>query len=153
MVAEYTERFYLPLMRRSRDLTADSFALARSLAAWKEKVYKGWSSIKINYVKNNDSAEQKVGNFFEVEAGIALGGLSPDDLSIEIYNGMVDGEESFASGQPIPMTLKAGEAAQHIFICRVPCLKSGLHGYTLRILPKNAALFSPSELGLIKWEE
>ena len=153
MVYEYNQRFYQPLMRRSRELTADGFALARSLAAWKEKVYKGWSRIKINYVKNNDSAEQKVGNFFEVEAGIALGGLSPDDLSIEIYNGMVDGEESFASGQPIPMTLKRGEAAQHVFICRVPCLKSGLHGYTLRILPKNAALFSPSELCLIKWEE
>ena len=83
-------------------MTADGFAMAMSLAAWKEKVYKGWSSIKINYVKNNDRVEQKVGNFFEVEAGIALGSLSPDDVSVEIYNGMVDGEESFASGQPIP---------------------------------------------------
>jgi len=51
------------------------------------------------------------------------------------------------------MALKRAEAGQHVFVCSVPCLKSGRHGYTLRILPKNAALFSPAELGLIKWEE
>ena len=153
MVYEYNQRFYQPLMRRSRELSADGFAMARSLAAWKGKVYQGWRSIKINYVKNNDGEEQKVGNFFEVEAGITLGSLSPDDVSVELYNGMVDGEESFFSGQPIAMTLKGAEAAQHVFICRVPCQKSGLHGYTLRILPKNATLFNPYELGLIKWEE
>ena len=51
------------------------------------------------------------------------------------------------------MMYKGAESASYIFICRVPCQKSGLHGYTLRILPKNAALFNPYELGLIKWEE
>ena len=153
MVYEYNQRFYQPLMRRCQELAADNFTMAKSLAAWKQKVYSGWSGIKINYVKNNDSMEQKVGNVFEVEAGITLGSLSPDDVSVEIYNGMVDGEENYSSSQPIPMMYKGAESASHIFICRVPCQKSGLHGYTLRILPKNAALFNPYELCLIKWEE
>ena len=153
MVYEYNQRFYQPLMRRCQELTADNFTMAKSLAAWKQKVYQGWSGIKINYVKNNDSMEQKVGNVFEVEAGITLGSLSPDDVSVEIYNGMVDGEENYSSSQPIPMMYKGAESASYIFICQVPCQKSGLHGYTLRILPKNAALFNPYELGLIKWEE
>jgi len=46
--------------------------------------------------------EQKVGNFFEVEAGIALGGLSPDDVSIEIYNGMLTAKSALPLASPYP---------------------------------------------------
>ena len=153
MVYEYNQRFYQPLMRRYRELSADNFLLARSLAAWKEKIYRNWQDIKINYVKTKDSVEQKVGNSFEVEASIFLNNLSPSDVLVEIYNGMLDADRNFASGHPIPMTCVGAEASSHIFRCSVPCVTSGLHGYTLRILPQNPALNNPYELFLIKWEE
>jgi starch phosphorylase len=108
--------------------------------------------MKINYVRTKDSVEQKVGNSFEVEASIFLNNLSPDDVSVEIYNGMLDAERNFASGQPIPMAYSGTESASHVFRCQVPCVTSGLHGYNVRILPKNPALYNPYELCLIKWE-
>ena len=152
MAYEYNQRFYQPLMRRFKEMAADNFLMARSLAAWKAKVYSAWGGIKINYVRTKDSVEQKVGNAFEVEASIFLNNLSPDDVSVEIYNGMLDAERDFASGQPIPMACTGTESSSHMFRCPVPCVTSGLHGYTVRILPKNPALYNPYELCLIKWE-
>ncbi len=153
MVYEYNQRFYQPLMRRYQELVADNFLLARSLAAWKETIYRNWHGIKINYVKTKDSREQKVGNSFEVEASIFLNNLSPSDVLVEIYHGLLDADRQFASGKPIPMTYVGAEAANHLFRCSVPCVTSGLHGYTLRILPHNPALNNPYELFLVKWEE
>jgi starch phosphorylase len=153
MVYEYNQRFYQPLMRRYQEFTANNFAEAKSMAAWKAKLYTNWGGIKINSVQTRDSVEQKVGNVFEVEANINLGQLSPDDVSVEIYNGMLDADGNISSGQALPMMYKGTEASNYTFSCKVPCVSSGLQGYTLRILPRHTALYSPYDLCLVKWEE
>ncbi|MCX5895048.1 MAG: alpha-glucan family phosphorylase [Proteobacteria bacterium] len=154
MAYEYNERFYQPLINRYQKFTADNFAMAKATAVWKSKLYKNWGGIKINYMSTADIVEQKVGNSFKAHASISLGNLDPEDVSVELYNGLLDPDGTISSGKPIPMTYKGhDESGNRIFVCEVPCLTSGRHGYTLRIMPKHAALHNPYETCLIKWEE
>ena len=153
MVYEYNERFYQPLMQRHKMITDNGFSIARSLAAWKSKVCKNWEDIKINYVKTDASLEQEVGNKFEVKASVYLGKLSPDDVSVETYNGPLDSDGKITSGSSIPMTHDGSDGGgSHVFVCVVPCDTSGRLGYSLRVLPKNSHLNNPFDLSLITWE-
>jgi starch phosphorylase len=141
-------------MQRYKMVTDDDFSVARSLAAWKSKVCKNWKDIKINYVKTDASPEQEVGNKFEVKASVYLGKLSPDDASVETYNGLLDPDGKITSGTSIQMTHSGSDGANsHLFICVVPCVTSGRLGYSLRVLPKNSHLNNPCDLGLITWEQ
>jgi starch phosphorylase len=154
MVYEYNERFYQPSVKRNKLFTSDNFTIPRSLSAWKKRMDQHWKDIHFNSVETGKGTEQEVGDTFEIKASVSLGKLSPEDVSVEIYNGLLNADGEIISGESIPMTHAGSDGANsHTFSCVVPCSTSGRLGYSLRILPKNQHLNSPLEMCRIKWEE
>ncbi len=166
MLAEYTRRFYNPAVTRWKTLTDSNMARAKNLAAWKTNVKQAWSelAVRTTSVEVNDgkqlvplSARQptlEVGAVLKIAANAKLGKLSPDDVVIEVYHGIVDSWGNIIDGSPIKMTYvnSAGQDNEHTFTASLPCQASGQHGFALRILPKHADLFEACEPGLICWE-
>jgi starch phosphorylase len=156
MVRDYTRRFYNPAAVRWQ-----------YLAAWKSNMKRAWPEFAIKDVKiqvNNGEADVelnpkqsqlKVGSELSVRVLVKLSKVSPDDVSVELYYGCVDGRGNIKDGSAVRMAHKetSGEDGEHWFVGLMPCRKTGQHGLAVRVLPRHADLIDPYELSLILWEK
>ncbi|MGD0337255.1 MAG: alpha-glucan family phosphorylase [Bacteroidota bacterium] len=172
MVREYTEKSYLPAYNRYIHFRSDEMQRAKELAAWKATLRDQWSSIKILNVKAQTirrKAEQderietldlehvigdplKVGDPLQVTATLDLGKLTSADVTVELYQGVLDANESISEPQIIsmkPTESKRGGVVE--FTTTLSSEKSGRHGYTVRVLPRHSELDQPLRHGLILW--
>jgi starch phosphorylase len=167
MVAEYTQRFYNPALAKWRYLTAEAMTKAKVLSTWKSNMRKVWSEFAIKDVQirvsnNGDGEEQldirqpqlKVGSRLSVSARVRLPFISPDDVSVELYHGPVDSQGNIRDGEAERMAYKetAGRDGEHWFVGSMSCGETGRYGVAVRVLPRNADLVNPYEMGLILWE-
>jgi starch phosphorylase len=155
MVREYTERFYLPAAERQGRLTADGMACARSLAAWKDRVRDQWSKVRIESVTSGSLDEAQVNSEIKAQAEVSLGGLTPDDVSIELYVGLVNADGEIIGARAIPMLPVggAGDGSYRFEVSSVACHRSGLHGFTVRALPRHPDFGVSFLPGLIIWAQ
>jgi len=157
MVREYTERFYLPAFERFGRLEADSAAASRALSSWMNLVRCEWPRVCVEAVEEGSpaaaSATAKVGDLVGVRARLRLGALSPADVTVELYLGALDASGHITEPATFPMRHAASPGnGEHIFESTgVPCCRSGLQGYTVRVLPHHPDLASRFLPGLITW--
>jgi starch phosphorylase len=151
MLIEYVERLYRPAERRHLRLSENSFERARRLAEWKARVHQHWPEVKVVGLDTNAGDELAVGAELEVRASVRLGQLSPDDIMVEIYEGDLNAEHEIVNGRVAPMSFAGAERGVALFTGRVRCQRSGLQGYTVRIVPRHEDLTNPFELGLVVW--
>ena len=153
MVREYTELFYLAADTQYRHLTEDNAARARSLAAWEARVRQEWPQLRVVAENPPASGPIYVGDEMQLRARVYLGQLSPDDVTVELYRGRVDAAGELVDTNTVKMEL-AGRADDggYLFEARaVACYGSGLHGYTVRVLPSHPDLTTAFLPGLILW--
>ena len=151
MLYEYYERFYRPCTRMSNRLSADNFASAKLLASWKSQLRTNWQHIKIGNV-NSDADQLEVGSEFKVQVEVYLGALEPKDVSVQIYYGQMDAKGEIESGRGVELkNVKSKGDGVYIFEGAIPCVSSGLHGYSVRVLPKHEDLANPFTMNLITW--
>jgi starch phosphorylase len=154
MLHEYTERFYVPAARRYTHLAAGDGGAARALASWKRRLAASWEAVRILDVRA-PMADATVGMDLPVQAAVHLGELRPDDVSVQLYDGPVDAQGNIVAGKAVEMTV-SGEEGEHgkgvyAYDGAIPCRSSGLHGYSVRVLPRHADLPHSYQPGLITW--
>ncbi|MCI0377773.1 MAG: alpha-glucan family phosphorylase, partial [Gemmataceae bacterium] len=152
MVQEYMERCYQPSVERYHRLTQNNLAPATSLALWRQRLKKAWGQIRVEHVEANGADPMRVGAQLEVQARISLGNLSPDDVEVQLFHGVVDNQGEI----PRPATASMSHnghatGSSWVFTGTIPCRTSGHYGYAVRVLPKNSNLSNPFEPGLICW--
>jgi len=152
MVCEYCEEFYAPSLKNVRIFTENDLSVSRDMAAWKNKMKESWQNIKINSIKTNLPEEIMVGSKIEVEAEVFLSNIDCDDVSVEIYYGLLNHKDQIVNGKSSPMEL-CGKAkdSNYVFKGDIPCEKTGIHGISVRILPKHEHLENPIKMGLVLW--
>lgn len=153
MVREYAERFYLPAGDHFERLYATGFSRAKNLAAWKDRIRSHWRELRIEKVEAPAALQMKVGDKINVKAWVHLGSLTPDDVSVELYLGRLNPQGEIVEPGVTRMEFKESvkEGLSLFEAWTVPCCKSGLHGYTVRVVPRHEDLWSPWDLGLILW--
>ena len=81
-----------------------------------------------------------------------MGALEPSDILVELYYGQLDDDGQLTSGCALEMGMVGQENDHRVrYSVNMPCMRSGMTGYTVRILPRHRALISGRELGMIKW--
>jgi starch phosphorylase len=154
MVQAYTERYYLPAARRRQAMEADGFAPAQSLAEWARRVHKHWSEVAVVGVDRDglDGAAPTVGDRLPVRARVKLGALAPEDVSVQAYHGQVDGQHHIEDGEGVELQHAGLADGTHEYQGFVPARRSGLHGFTVRVLPRHPMVGAPQMMGRIRWE-
>ncbi len=151
MVREYVTTLYLPAARSSQVLASgDSFAGAREFAAWKDRVAKAWPDVAIEHVEADDG-EQSPGTRLVVRATVALGQLSPDDVTVQLVYGPAGDEDEISAPAFADLELdpdQAGGSAVR-YVGEAELGRPGPFGYTVRVLPRHPLLAVPAEMGLI----
>jgi starch phosphorylase len=153
MVREYTERFYLPAFERFARLEADSAAASRALASWMCLARREWPQVRVVGLEDGPAEVANVGDLVGVRARLNLGALPPTDVTVELYLGALDSAGELLQPGTFPMRhIGSPGNGEHIFEATgVPCCRSGLQGYTVRILPHHADLGARFVPGLITW--
>jgi starch phosphorylase len=152
MVAEYAQRCYFPAARRGRWLASDGWAKVRGLAAWRREVTSRWDQVRILEIEAEEIAECEVGETLPVRARVALGGLTPDDLEVQVFHGAVDPKGEIVDAESIPMTRdEGGLDGSQWYRGEVPCRRTGHRGYAVRVLPYHSDLATSFLPGLIRW--
>jgi starch phosphorylase len=152
MLREYTEQMYLPAMRRVSKICADGFALAKSLAAWKERLRENWEEVRIAGVETQSHDVLKVGDELPLRARVHLGPIAPDDVAVEAYFGPLDTDGRITRGQSARLRFERNEEnGEHTFAGAIPCAVSGRGGYAIRVVPSHEDLADRYDQGLVVW--
>src|SRR5690606_28757787 len=103
---------------------------------------------------DDDAEPATVGDHRTVRALVALGELTPDDVSVQLVHGRVraDGTLQDAIVQRLEL---AGEDAGGRFLYRggFDCCEAGEYGLTVRVVPDHPDLQSWADTGLVSWAD
>jgi glycogen phosphorylase len=152
MVQEYVEKCYIPSAERFEALTRENLRRAATLAQWRRGLARSWPAIKVEAVEANGADPMHVGGKLSVKARVDLGNLSPDDVQVQLFHGVLDNQGEIPNPSAVAMSHNgAHEGSTWVFSGTIPCRSSGQHGFAVRVLPRHGDLSNPFEPGLIVW--
>jgi glycogen phosphorylase len=150
-VEDYMEMFYHQAAGIALRLKANEYAGAKKLAEWKERFERDWNDVAIQSVETPNLGEIPVSGKLSIRARVALGRVSPDELSVEAYYGHLD-----PSGEIREHVLRRLEPVERhdgvaVFGAEIPCERPGRFGIAVRVLPQHELNVNPIHSGIIKW--
>jgi starch phosphorylase len=154
MVQEYVEVGYWPSAERHLRLVADNLKRAAELAAWRRKLQQAWGQVRVDGVVSEDGGETlRVGSELNVRARVQLGNLTPDDVEVQLFHGVLDSLGEIAHPHTAPMTTDSAPRGRSAwdYVGTIACTASGQYGFNVRVLPRHADLPNPIETGLVCW--
>ncbi len=155
MVIEYIERYYTPALEHFERLTIPTMERGIKFAAWRDHLIQVWPKVKIVKVEKSGD-ELQIGSEQEVRAWVDLGDLTPSDVTVQLYHGLVDAHGMMSSGETIDMLPVAGQTPDkgvYEFRANVSYASTGEHGISVRVLPCHDDLPTPYQRGLIRWAD
>jgi starch phosphorylase len=153
MVAEYAERFYLPAASRLVRLAGDKRRV-RSLLDWRKRLSVHGAEVKVTQVDvDGGGREFVVGSKVKVTARVSLGGLSPGDVRVQAYYGVLTADGRIGKGSHVDLAPIQSYGADRLYEGEVECGQSGSCGFAVRVTPFHEDALLPYELPWIRWEE
>ena len=150
MVTEYAQGLYAPAARAAAEVTADGYAGAKEIAAYRGRLNAAWPQVQIVGVDASGLPDTPVvGAPMTVRAGVALAGLDPSDVTVQAVVGQVDDTDDLSATETVAMEHLDSVDGVDRFEAVVALPSAGLTGYTVRVLPHNDLLASPAELGKV----
>jgi starch phosphorylase len=153
MVAEYLTICYLPSAERFVSLTADNLRRANALASWRRGLVRGWPQVRVEAVEARGADPIHVGAELQVQARVNLGRLSPEDVEVQLFHGLVDSLGDIPRPMTVSMSTNGTPPPGNtwVYAGSIPCRSSGQHGFAVRVLPRHSDLGNSFEPGLVCW--
>jgi starch phosphorylase len=150
MIDDYIDRFYNKEAARKKRLAADSFALAKSIVAWKEKVAAAWNGVKVLDIKNTGEIINGVtGQEFHVEVVLDTNGLGRDLGVEQVVFRQENGVEHFWYARDLQVVKEDGSILTYALTDKIK--DAGVFRYGFRIYPKNAELPHRQDFAYTHW--
>ncbi len=152
MLWEYSEKYYLPAAKYYCQITDGQMEHARQLVQWKKHLRQHWGEVKVDKVEARGDGQAQVGTEYEVAAEVRLGSISPKDVRVELYYGRLSADRNLSQAENLAMQVEKDLGhGRHLYVGRIPCEHSGMHGYTVRVTPHHPDLNHFAATGLIAW--
>jgi len=128
-------------------------ASSRPLVDWRRRLRDHGAEVRVKQVEQEAAAEVFVGSTLRVTASVYLGGLSPADLRVQIYNGGVDADGHITGGTPLDMKHMGMSGAEHLYEGTIECCDSGSRGFAVRVIAHHEDAILPYEQPWVVWHE
>jgi len=133
VVREYTEQFYLPAAEQYAKRSAKQGALAKELAAWKQKLQMHWHELQFGDLHVDQG---------RLTVEVMFGSIAPKDVRVELYS-----EESVQEMKDVGASGKGR-------LYGIECPKGrSVSDFTPRLVPRHENLRFPLECGLMTWQK
>lgn len=150
MVRDYVEEIYEPLAQNSSTLLSPDLDRVRELAGWKQRVRDSWDGVQVVSVES-ESSVANLGSSRQVRAVVALGGLSREDVEVQLVHGPVGPNDELQYLTVSTMKRDGDDSGELRYEGSFSCDVAGRYGFAVRVVPSHPDLSSPAELGLITW--
>jgi len=153
MLREYEQRFYLPIARRYDELIAEDTKEAVNLKERHAHLQAFWDKIHIEPPVQAKKGPFRVGEAFTISAIVDLGEISPDEVAVELYYGILTSLNVVDQSQTARMIVEENLGdGKYRYGCSVIYKVAGRYGFTVRVVPEGDSYlkFDPE---LITWAE
>lgn len=153
MLNDYIRKYYTKLWERSRRITADNYAIARELAAWKNNITREWDDIEIVKYGLKDAARQvyRSGHTYSTEIVLDIKNIPPENVGVEmvVTRLLKNGEHAFFTSKEFKyVSRKKGRAIYSIdFQPEI----AGTFFYGIRIYARHEELPHRQDFCLLRW--
>ncbi len=151
---DYFNKFYNKLAKRFHALSANDFAKAKEIAAWKEQVVEKWDSIEVKSIIVNDQPAGVLalesGQDYNVEVVIDEKGLE-NAIGIELVTIITgkDGKEQIYSTEEFELLKQEGDL--YTFNTKYSLSNAGSFKISFRMYPKNVYLPHRQDFCYVRW--
>lgn len=153
MVGDYTTQYYLEAHRGGSRLVKKDLHEAKGLAAQVARWRDLWEGIEIEHVEASAGATHPIRSEVTARAIVALGGLNPEEVSVQIYHGRQTGIGDLVDSEANAMRpVKDLGGGRHEFSGLFVPTAAGRCGFSVRVIPHDDRLATPFIPGLITWE-
>ena len=144
------DSFYDPEAARTKRLSADHYALAKSIVDWKESVVAAWDGIKVLEVRHSGELNTSLaGDPFHVEVVVDTNGIGRDlGLEMVVYR-QENGAEHLSRTEQFKIVKQEGNIVTYELTTKVR--DAGVFRYGFRLYPKNAELPHRQDFAYTRW--
>ncbi|MDE7387907.1 MAG: alpha-glucan family phosphorylase, partial [Muribaculaceae bacterium] len=151
MIDDYIDRFYLKESRRSTALSANDYAMAKEIAAWKQNVAEKWDGIKVISIEDSEGhgGTTPTGTIHKATVVLDTNGLG-SNIGVEaVAYKVADGDSEFF--EAIDMKIAKEEGSTVTYELSHKMSEPGVFRFAYRIYPKNAALPHRQDFAWVRW--
>jgi len=153
MLNDYVEKYYTKLKDRSQRLTADNFALAREMAAWKNEMTLSWDEIEVVNSKFQNSGESiyRSGHNYSSEIILDIKNIPPENVGVEFVVTQLDkyGVHKFVARKEFEIVSR--KKSRVIYHLDFQPEKAGAFFYGVRIYARHKELPHRQDYSLLRW--
>lgn len=152
MLKDYTNLAYVPSMNNAANLSANNFNKGRELAVWKQFIYNNWHNVAV-FADVPKEERLAIGDMIEVKARVRLGMIRSEDVAVELLTA-VSYDEKLSHIEVTPMKLASTSTDAQGFYHYNANKEVNVGGsvvMAVRILPNHSALFTKTDMGLVRW--
>ena len=153
MIDDYIARFYTKLSSRSALLKANEFAKAKEIAAWKEKVAKGWDNIEVLFMDVPEKLihNPEAGEAYPINIVIDVHEINDKGIGIELVSTKLGKNNVDTLNDVQELKLVKTEGTKLFFNLNYQLNMAGTFKYGFRMFPKNEDLPHRQDFCYVRW--
>jgi len=153
MIDDYISRFYTKLSTRSAILKANKFAKAKEIAAWKEKIAKGWDNIEVALMDVPEKLihNPEVGEVYTINIVIDVHEINDKGIGIELVSTKLGKNNVDILYDVQELKLVKTEDTKLFFNLEFQLNMAGTFKYGFRMFPKNEDLPHRQDFCYVRW--
>lgn len=152
MLTDYCNQYYIPQSKRTGEMIADDYALARKIAAWKKGIWRSWKNIEVvSYTHPDPSYSLASDNEIRSEVVLNIADLNPEDVGVEMLFTSADKKGNLHIREKVAFNLVECNDGIAKYQAAVLPERTGMYQVATRIYPKSELLPHRQDFGLVKW--
>jgi len=153
MIDDYISRFYTKLATRSGALKANKFAKAKEIAAWKEKISKGWDNIEVTLMDVPEKLihNPEVGEVYTINITIDVHEINDKGIGVELVSTKLGKNNVDTLYEVQELKLIKTEGTKLFFKLEFQLNMAGTFKYGFRMFPKNEDLPHRQDFCYVRW--
>jgi starch phosphorylase len=135
MVQQYTDEFYMPRYDVTQAMVQPNFDKTVAFTSWRQYLDYVWHEVQILNV-DVEEGDVSVGSKTEITAKVKLGSLTPQDVKVQLYYGMLDTMGRIMDGESVDMELSDDHGDRvYSFKTKHTYNVTGNVGFSVRVVP------------------
>jgi hypothetical protein len=152
MLTDYINQYYVPQSARFDAVTADDYAKAREIAAWKKRLRREWKNVEVvSAVMPDSNNTVALGQDFNAEVVLNIGDLAAEEIGVEILFATTDNKGKLHIQERYDFTPVESVDGTAKYVAAINPERSGLYQVAGRIYAKNADLPHRQDFELVRW--
>jgi starch phosphorylase len=108
--------------------------------------------VRIESVEDVRPGARRVGEGFEMIAVVRLGAIEPKDVTVEACFGPLSASREIERNRAVALGLERSLGdGRHRYAGTIPCQRSGMQGYTVRVRPFHPEAYDLLGAGPVTW--